>query len=107
MYRKKFSVHALNACRGSKGLTHSLPCGPGCVVGIPTYYGLDAPGIESRRARVFTRLSRRALGQPSLAKNGHRVCLPGVERLGRAVDHPPSSSTETRERAELHVCSLT
>ena len=36
-------------------------CGPGSVVGIPTAYGLDGPGIESRRGRDFPHLSRPTL----------------------------------------------
>jgi hypothetical protein len=36
--------------------------GPGSVVGIPTGYGLDGPGIESRLGRDFPHLSRPALG---------------------------------------------
>jgi hypothetical protein len=35
--------------------------GPGSVVGIATAYGLDGPGIESRRGRDFPHLSRPAL----------------------------------------------
>jgi hypothetical protein len=37
-------------------------CGPGSSVGIPTDYGLDGPGIESRLGQDFMRLSRPALG---------------------------------------------
>jgi len=37
-------------------------CGPGSVVGIPTGYGLDGPGIECRRDRDFPDLSRPVLG---------------------------------------------
>jgi hypothetical protein len=36
-------------------------CGPGSLVGIPTSYGPDGPGIESRRGRDFPHLSRPAL----------------------------------------------
>ena len=36
--------------------------GPGSVVGIATGYGLDVPGIKSRRGRDFPHLSRPALG---------------------------------------------
>ena len=37
-------------------------CGPDSVVGIPTGYGLDGPGIESRWGRDFPHLSRPTLG---------------------------------------------
>ena len=36
--------------------------GPGSSVGIPTHYGLDGPGIESRWGRNFPHPSRLALG---------------------------------------------
>jgi hypothetical protein len=49
-----------------------------CVssVGIATGYGLDGPGVESRRGRDFPRLSRPALGltQPSVQ------WVPGLSR---------------------------
>jgi hypothetical protein len=31
--------------------------------------------------------------------------FPGVKRLGRGVNHPPSSSAEVKERVELHLYS--
>jgi len=37
-------------------------CGMDSVVGIATGYGLDGPGIESRRGRDFLHLSRLNLG---------------------------------------------
>jgi hypothetical protein len=36
--------------------------GPGSLVGIVTGYGLDGPGIKSRRGQDFLHLSRPALG---------------------------------------------
>jgi len=36
--------------------------GSGSVVGVPTGYGLDGPGIESRWGRDFPHLSKLALG---------------------------------------------
>jgi hypothetical protein len=36
--------------------------GPDSAVGIANRYGLDGPGIESRRGRDFTRPSKPALG---------------------------------------------
>jgi hypothetical protein len=43
-------------------------CGPGSSAGIATGYGLDGPGIESRRGRDFSHTSRSALRptQPSI-----------------------------------------
>jgi len=42
--------------------TPSIPDGLGSIVSIPTGYGLDGPGIESRWERDFLHLSRPALG---------------------------------------------
>jgi len=33
--------------------------------------------------------------------------FPGVNRLGRGVDHPPPSSAEVKERVELYLYSPT
>jgi hypothetical protein len=41
---------------------HRILCGPRSVVGIATGYGLDGPGIESRRGRDFPHLPRPAPG---------------------------------------------
>jgi hypothetical protein len=35
--------------------------------------------------------------------NWHRVCLPGVKRPGRGVNHPPPSSAEVKECVELYL----
>ena len=50
-----------------KAFHHSMCCsynitGPDISVGIPTRYGLEATGIESRWERGFPRPSRMALG---------------------------------------------
>jgi hypothetical protein len=66
--------------------------GPGSSVGIATDYGLDGPGIESRRGRDFSHTSRPALGptQPPVQ------WVPGVKQPGRCADHPPPPSTEVK-----------
>ena len=46
------------------------------VVGIATRYGLDGPGIESRRGEIFGTRPDRLCGLPSLLYNGHWV-FPG------------------------------
>jgi len=55
---------------------YNLKCGPGSSVGIATGYGLDGPGIESRRGRDFPHLSRPAPGltQPPVQR------VPGLSR---------------------------
>ena len=41
-------------------------------------------------------------GLPSLLYDGYRVTFPGVKRLGRGVNHIPSSSAKVKERVALH-----
>ena len=59
-------------------------------VGTATRYGLDGPGIESRKGRVFPHPSRPALGPSytmgigSLSGGGG-----GVKPPGRGADNPP------------------
>ena len=47
----------------------------------------------------------RPWGPSSLLYDGHRVSFPEVKRLGRGVDHPPSSSAEVKGKVELHFFS--
>ena len=62
--------------------------GPGTVVGIATGYGLDGPGIESRRGEFFRTCPDRPWGPPSLLYNGYRVFPRGRAGLGRsAIPH--------------------
>ena len=63
-------------------------------VGIATRYGLDGPGIESRRGRDFLHPSRPALGPTQPPIQGVPGLSPEVKRPGRSVDHPPTSSAE-------------
>ena len=70
-------------------------------VGIATCYGLDGPGIESRWGAGFSAPVQTAPGAyPASYTMGTRS-FPGVKRTGRGVDHPPPSSAEVTERAEL------
>jgi hypothetical protein len=63
--------------------------GPGSSVGIPTRYGLDGPGIESRWGEIFSIYLDRPWGPPSLLYNGYRVFPGGKERPGRDADPSP------------------
>ena len=68
--------------------------------GIATRYGLDGPGIEPQLGRDFPHPSRPALG-PTQGTGA----FPEVKRLGRGVDHLPSSSAEVKEIVELYLYS--
>jgi len=74
-------------------------------VGIATRYGLDGPGIESRWGEIFRTRPNRPWCPSNLLYNGHRISFPGVKRPERVVDHPPLSSAEVKERAELYLYS--
>jgi hypothetical protein len=66
--------------------------GPGSSVSIATGYGLDGPGIESRRGgEIFHTCPDRPWGPPGLLYNRYWVFPRGKERPGR--DANPSSSS--------------
>ena len=66
--------------------------GPGSVVGIATGYGLDIPGIESRRGRDFLHLAKLAMGPTHPPVSGYWVFPGDKERPGRGADPSPPSS---------------
>jgi hypothetical protein len=70
----------------------SIVSGPGSSVGIPTDFGLEGPGFESRWGRDFPHLSRQ--GPPSLLYNGYRVFHRGRKWPGRDADPSPPSTAE-------------
>ena len=69
---------------------------------VATRYGLDGPGIKSRWGRDFPHPSRPVLGptQPLIE------WVPGLFARGKepgcGVNHPPPSTAEVKERAELY-----
>jgi hypothetical protein len=81
-----FSIH---------GIVHMW--GRDSSVGIATDYGLDDPGIESRRERNFSHTSRPALGSTQPPAQWIPGSFPGVKRPGRGADHPPPSSAEVKK----------
>jgi hypothetical protein len=72
---------------------------------IATCYSLDSPGTESRWGARF---SAPVETYPEAHIISHTVStgsFPGVKRPGRAIDHPPTSSAEVKERVELYLYS--
>ena len=66
-----------------------------------TVRGSNLGGGEIFRTRPY-----RPWSPPSLLHNRHWVSFPGVRRLGRGVNHPPTpSSVGVKERAELYLYS--
>ena len=72
-------------------------------VGIATGYGLDGSGIESPWWRDFPHLSRPVLGPTQPPVQRVLGLFPGVKRLGRGIDRPPTSRAEVKERVELYL----
>jgi hypothetical protein len=71
----------------------------------PLGYGLDGPRIQTRWRRDFPRPSKPALGPTQPPVQLVPGLYPKVKRPGCGVDHPPPSSTEVKERAQLYLYS--
>ena len=74
-------------------------------VGIPTRYGLDGPGIESRWEARFSAPVQTDPGAHPASYTMGTGSFPGVKRPERGVDHPPPSSAKVKERVELYLYS--
>jgi len=75
-------------------------------VGIVTRYGLNGLEIESQRgSQIFRTCPNRPWAHPASYTMG-TGSFPGVNRPGRGVDHPPSSSADVKERVELRLRGL-
>ena len=72
--------------------------------GPATCYRLNGPGIESwwGGARFFLPLQTDPGAYPASFTMG-TVSFPGVNRVGRDVDHPPLSNAEVKERVGLYI----
>ena len=79
--------------------------GRGSSVGIVTRYGLGVSGIETRWGVGGARFSAPVQTDPGAQtvsyKMGTGSLSQGVERPGRGVEHPASSSVEVKERGQL------
>jgi hypothetical protein len=82
-----------------------LGMGRDSSVGIATGYGLDGPGIESRRRWDFSAPIQTGPGGRPASYSVGTGCFPEVKRPGRGADHPPASSAEVKERVELYFYS--
>ena len=75
-------------------------------VGIATLYGLDGPGIESRRgARFYAPVWTGSGAHPAPYTMGTGPFPGGKERPGHGVDHPLPCSAEVKERLKLYHCT--
>jgi hypothetical protein len=74
-------------------------------VSIATCYGMDGPGSNPGRDKIFLNGQNWHCGLASLLKNWCRVPFPAVKRPGRGVDHPTPTNSEAKERVQLYVYS--
>jgi hypothetical protein len=58
-------------------------------VSIATCYGLEGPGFESGRGKIFRNRLDRPWGPPSSLCSEYRL-TPGIKRSELGVHHPPS-----------------
>jgi hypothetical protein len=80
--------------------------GRNSVVGIATRYGLDCPEIESWSGVRFSASVQTGPGAHPATYTAGTGSFPGVERPGRGVDHPPSSSVKVKYRVEKPFLTL-
>jgi hypothetical protein len=69
----------------------------------------DEPGFKSSYGQeifLFSKLSRPAMGQPSLPFNANRGSFPGVKRLGCEVNHSSPSSAEVNNECSYISTAL-
>ena len=71
----------------------------------PLVYGLDGPGIQTGWGNDFPRTSKPTLGPTQPPVQLVPGLYPKVKRPGCGVDHPPPSSAEVKERAQLYLYS--
>jgi hypothetical protein len=69
--------------------------------GIAIRYGLNDPGIDSRRRAIFSA----PVHTGSLLYNAYRDFFPVVKRPEPDVKHPPISGAEVKERVEVYLYS--
>ena len=70
------------------------------VVGIGTGYGMDCSGGGGE---IFHARPDRSYGPPSLLDSVYRVSFPGIKQSERALDYPPYSSVEVKERVKMYL----
>jgi hypothetical protein len=70
------------------------------IVGVMTHYGLESLGID-----IFCICPdwSWSWGSPNLLYSGCQLCFPGVQQLGRGIDHLPPSGTKVKEGVELYT----
>ena len=78
--------------------------GWGSLVSVVNRHRLDRDRIPIG-GEIFRTCPDWPTGLTSLLYDGYQIFFPGVKWPGRGNDHPPSSSTEVKERLKLCDCS--
>ena len=100
MTDRRFSRQTCVILNGFLGLSMSRDS----VIGIATRCGLDSLGIETWWDKMLRILQNWPWRPSNLLYSDYWV-FPGVKRLGRGTDYPPSSSAEVKERIKLYIYS--
>jgi hypothetical protein len=75
-------------------------------VSIATRYGLEGPGIESRREARFSAPVQASRGAHPAISTVRTESLPGVKRPERGVDQPPPSSAQVKKSTAISLLPL-
>jgi len=62
-------------------------------------------GLNPNVDKIFCIHPDQAWGPHSLPYNKHQVFFPQIQHPGHGINHPPPSSTEVKERVQLHLYS--
>jgi len=73
------------------------------AVGIATRYRVNGPGIESQCGQSFPQQSKTALAPTQPLCTLGAGSFSGIKWPRRGIYHPPSSSTEVKERVNLYI----
>jgi hypothetical protein len=89
--------------------TQNILAGRDSSVGIATRYGLDSSMVKTRvggkgMARFSAQVQTGTGVHPTFFTVGSGA-FPGLNQLGRGVDHSPSTWSKVKERTELYTHS--
>jgi hypothetical protein len=68
------------------------------MVNIASLHGLDGPGLNPGRDKIFHTCPEEPWGPTSLLYNGYQFSFPEVKRLECGTGYPPPSSAQVEER---------
>ena len=99
--------HRYRSTFSKKKTYYSYPCWLGSVVGIATGYGAGRSGDRIPVGTKFSAPVQIGRGAHPSSYTIGTGCFVGGKRPRRGVDHPPTSSTDVKERGELYLYTST